>query len=662
MNFGPFGRANALSGPRGSGTIEDVRTPRSRLTLVACAVAGLCAAACTAERRPPPADFGAFGGSDAPPPTYHGSVTRSVYIPMRDGVRIAAEVVLPAGLAPEDRIPALMVQTRYWRQRVLRAPFSWFLEPSDLDAYFSEWRPFLVGQGYAVVVVDVRGTGASFGAWPYPWAEDSVRDAGEVAAWVTGQPWSNGRVGGYGISYLGTTAELLAASGNPSVGAVVPMFNHPDSFTDIAFPGGIFNQRFIRSWGDFDRTLDDNVVPPEFGRLGQLAIAGVKPVDADADHSLLAAAVRDHRDNAHAFSLARPLDFRDQPPEGLEVTPDDIAVHRFADAIATSGAASFGFGSWMDAGTADATLRRWLTFDNARWAAIGAWEHGGRFDASPYRRADGPARPPLQRQWIEMVRFFDAHLRGDGSGVEKTLFYYTLAEEVWKATPVWPPAGTTNERWYLGPSGALVREAPAEPEGADRFMVDFAASTGEHNRWWEMGGLWGDSITYRGRREAAAHMQVYTTPPLAEDVEITGYPVVTLYVASTHADCAFYVYLEDVDPRGEVTYVTEGQLRAIHRKVSTGSPYVSPVPYHSFRQADAAPLVPGEVAEVTFGLHPTSVLIRKGHRIRIGIAGHDAGTFQRYPAEGAPVWRIHRDPQLASRIDLPRAPRAPPAR
>ena len=127
-----------------------------------------------------------------------------------------------------------------------------------------------------------------------------------------------------------------------------------------------------------------------------------------------------------------------------------------------------------------------------------------------------------------------------------------------------------------------------------------------------------------------------------------------MYVTSTETDGAFYVYVEDVDENGGVTYVTEGQLRAIHRKISDGSPpYELQVPYHSFKRADAMPLVPGEIAELTFGLNPTSVLIRKGHRIRIGIAGHDAGTFVRYPAGGSPVVTVARNKLHASYVDLP---------
>jgi putative CocE/NonD family hydrolase len=146
----------------------------------------------------------------------------------------------------------------------------------------------------------------------------------------------------------------------------------------------------------------------------------------------------------------------------------------------------------------------------------------------------------------------------------------------------------------------------------------------------------------------------YTSAALTEDLEITGYPIVTLYATSTATDGAFFVYLEDVDESGKVIYVTKGQLRAIHRRVSNEQPpHRLCVPYHSFKRKDGLPLVPGEVAELSFGLLPTSVLIRKGHRLRVALAGHDKDTYARIPAEGMTAWTIQRNGLYASHIDLP---------
>jgi hypothetical protein len=199
---------------------------------------------------------------------------------------------------------------------------------------------------------------------------------------------------------------------------------------------------------------------------------------------------------------------------------------------------------------------------------------------------------------------------------------------------------------------------PTEESGADPYTVDWEASSGDYNRWWEMSALEYKTVVYGDRAVADRRLLTYTSSPLAEDTEITGYPVVTLYVTSTESDGAFYVYLEDVDESGRVTYATEGQLRAAHRRVSTDpSPYKLQVPYHTFRRADMQPLLPGEVAELAFGLHPTSVLIRRGHRLRIAIAGHDRGTFVRIPAEGTPRITVARNQVHASFVELPVAPR-----
>jgi putative CocE/NonD family hydrolase len=602
---------------------------------------------------PPQAQFGTY---QAQAPQYEGLTTQSLYIPMRDGVRLAAEVVLPKNLPPDAKIPALLSQTRYWRAMELRIPFRWFLKPDILDPYFKDFQPFFTSHGYAIVLLDVRGTGASFGTCPHPWPEDSITDAGEVVDWIVAQPWSNGKVGGYGISYLGTTAELLATLDHPAVKGVIPMFNHPDGYTDIAFPGGVFDERFIKRWGELDHELDHNLLPREFGLLGRLLIKGVKPVDDDEGRRLLGQAVQDHAANGHAYELARGATYRDEHPGGQDFSIDGITVHRFKEELERSRTAMFGWASWMDAGTADAAIRRFLTFDNAQRAVIGAWEHGGRFHASPYQPSGLPADPTLPGQWLEMLRFFDAYLKDveDGVRADKVLFYYTLGEEKWKRTEVWPPQGATTQRWYLAENRVLSPVAPTAEAGADTYEVDFEASTGDYNRWWELAVLERKTVVYAGRTAAQAHLLTYTTPPLSEDTEVTGYPVVTLYVTSTETDGAFYVYLEDVDQSGQVTYVTEGQLRAIHRKVSDDtSPYRLQVPYHSFKEKDAMPLVPGEIAALTFGLHPTSVLFRKGHRIRIGIAGHDEGTFVRIPAEGLPVISVARNAHHASHIDLP---------
>jgi predicted acyl esterase len=108
-----------------------------------------------------------------------------------------------------------------------------------------------------------------------------------------------------------------------------------------------------------------------------------------------------------------------------------------------------------------------------------------------------------------------------------------------------------------------------------------------------------------------------------------------------------------VDEDGDSNYVTEGLLRALHRKISKEEPlYISPIPFRSFMSKDAMPLVIGEPAEITFDLLPTSYLFRKGHRIRVAISGADASHFvPLFP--DPPQIKVYRDKQRPSHIDLP---------
>jgi putative CocE/NonD family hydrolase len=206
-------------------------------------------------------------------------------------------------------------------------------------------------------------------------------------------------------------------------------------------------------------------------------------------------------------------------------------------------------------------------------------------------------------------------------------------------------------RWYFNENNSLSTKAPDAKSTEDRYAINFDATTGEKNRWHtQVGG----EVIYLDRAEEDKKLLTYTTDPLEADVEITGHPIVSLFITSTHTDGAFFVYLEEIDEKGKVTYLTEGELRALHRRVSSEpSPTKHPVPYHTFAKKDAMPLVPGQVAELKFHLQPISVLVKKGHRLRVAIAGHDKGTFLRIPAEGNPTIAVQRSKGALSSIELP---------
>jgi putative CocE/NonD family hydrolase len=603
---------------------------------------------------------GIFGNYKGKPPKYSGITTRSLYLPMRDGVKIAMDVILPAGLPQEAKIPALMMQTRYWRASELRRVFKWVIKKFRLFPVDDDPRHFFGKRGYVLVYVDVRGTGASYGTLKHPWSPESVEDAREIVDWIIAQPWSNGKVGAFGTSYPGTTAEFLATLCHPAVKVVIPKFNHPDGYTDIAFPGGVFNERFIKYWGYFDKILDHNLMPAEFGTLARLMTKGVKPVDGDDGRKELQEAVREHAANNDVYETAKGLTFRDEPNKENKVRVDDMVVHRLVDRVRETPTVIHGWGSWMDAGTGDAVIRRFNTFENAQRAVIGAWDHGGKNHASPFLAEDTPVSPSFHAQLGEMLRIFDAYLKDidNGARSEKALYYYTMGEEKWKKTSVWPPAGTKMQRWYLRERGKLTTVEPESDTGSDDYTVNFDVSSGDYNRWWEMGIFDKKSVVYPDRADMERVILTYTSIPLMADLEISGHPVVTLYTSSNEPDTAYYVYLEDVSMDGRVTFITEGLLRSIHRKISTEpSPYDLLIPYHTYKSEDTTPLVPGETAGLRFGLFATSVLVRKGHCIRVSIAGHDKGTFSRIPAEGTPVIKVERNRLFPSHIDLPVVPK-----
>jgi putative CocE/NonD family hydrolase len=580
---------------------------------------------------------------------------QALHVVVRDGVRIAIDLWLPPRLRVDDRVPTMIRATRYWRAQGRTS------DRLEDDSNFDEAERFN-GAGYALVLVDARGSGASFGYRPYELLEDEVRDYGEVVDWIVAQPWSNGRVGAYGVSYAGNTAEMLAVNRHPAVKAVAPLFNDFDNFGHLVFPGGLLTVGFLEDWSNRVHMLDMNDIcglaeadGDDCDRVKE-DVTGVKPVDADTDGALLAAAVSEHERNTVPFDAALQYEFRDDPlgPYGERNVGYRRSPAGHLPAIEESGVAMLVRVGWQDAATVNGAIGRYTTIDNPQRVFIGPWDHGARNDSDPFRAIDTPVSPNRQEQLADLVEFFDTFLRDDASEeLESSISYYTMGADRWTTTPTWPPEGFTPQSWYFAADGRLVDGAPSSQEGNDKYTVDFDATTGVHNRWYTNGG--GGDVIYGDRREADARLLTYTSEPMDRDLEITGHPLVSLFVRSSASDGAFIVYLEDVDPDGRVTYVTEGGLRAVTRKVADEEPlYTKFGPHRTERRGDAAPLVPGEVAEITFDLWATSVLIRRGHRVRVAIAGADSDTFLRYPRSGeVPTLTLERNARFASRIVLP---------
>lgn len=192
---------------------------------------------------------GAYGASagnagaiwrDYDPPMQHDGMTTlpTQFITLRDGVRLAASVTLPAdadGQAASGPFPVVLVQTAY------------NLSAGQYVAAIGGPDPYIVRHGYATVIVDVRGTGNSQGTWD-AFGENEQADYGEVVDWVTRQDWSDDRIGLFGVSYLGITSVLTAELQKPAVKAAFPIVPIGDGYRDIVFTGGQVNPTFIPIW------------------------------------------------------------------------------------------------------------------------------------------------------------------------------------------------------------------------------------------------------------------------------------------------------------------------------------------------------------------------------------------------------------------------------
>jgi putative CocE/NonD family hydrolase len=573
---------------------------------------------------------------------------------MRDGVRIAIDVWLPATLEAEQKVPTIMRATRYWRAQDRPGV------PIGKDSNYRQ-ASVLNEAGYAYVCVDARGTGASFGTRAYEVTEDEVRDYGEIVDWIIQQPWSNGRVGAMGASYDGDTAEMLMVNKHPAVKAVAPLYPDFNARDQLIYPGNVLLDFFIDDWGRMVWAMDMNDVCGVQGVDGEACeevkkqVRGVKPVDDDKDLSLLVQAVDEHKANVRVDVAAKGYEFRGDPwgPDGATNVDQLMSPTGYLDAIEASGTAIFTRVGWLDAATVNGALGRFNSISNPQKVVFGALSHGGGHDTDPFNPTDESPDPTTDRQMSNLLAFFDNFLKKEEPApMESTITYATMGTDRWTTTKVWPPEGFTDTVWYFGPENELTTSTPETADGADKYEVDYTATTGERNRWHtQMGG--GD-VVYPDRAEEDKKLLTYTSGPMDNDVEITGHPLVTLYVRSTHEDGAFFVYLETIAPDGRVTYITEGQIRAISRKVSDDKPpYVLYGPYRTFAREDAEPLVPGEVAELTFDLWATSVLIKKGHRIRVALAGADKNNFARYPATGESTWTMERNKAYPSKIVLP---------
>lgn len=619
-----------------------VPTSKMRLSPAGAAVAVLALVLASAALGQPiqpgspgPAMEAKFGDYPAASIALYDSWIRvSQYVRMRDGVRLAVDILRPArkGAVETLPLPVLWTHTRYRRATLADGKVRSSLESPHLLA--------LLKRGYVLAAVDVRGSGASFGVFNGVFTPEESEDAREMNEWLAARPWCDGKVGMFGGSYLGIT-QLMAAARKPAhLKAIMPHVSLFDLY-DMGSPGGIPREDFTRTWSGLTQHLD---LQP-----------GVAPVDEDKDGRLLKAAMEEHRKNRALADIMSPLRFRDSVDTLTGAKPFalwDPAAH--IREINESGIPVYLVGGWFDSFTSD-QFALWRNLSVPKRLTIGAWSHS-------------PKDPEIVREemvllTIEALRWFDYWLKGLDTGVlrEAPIAYQVMRgakDNEWRSASEWPLPGAKPVELLLsggktGSAGStndgFLRRKPAAA-GKDALTVDYTATSGTTTRW---DNAVGGGFGYPDRAAEDRKGLTYTTPLLTGDLEVTGAPVVRLWISSTAEDADVFAYLEEVDAKGVSAYVTEGALRGSQRAMSA-PPYDNMgLPYHRAFAEDARKLVPGEPVELLFEMEPTSNVFDAGHRLRLTITGADKDNAQTPALTPAPVLTVHRDETRPSAVLLP---------
>jgi uncharacterized protein len=475
-----------------------------------------------------------------------------VRIPMRDGVELAATLYLPtdvcSGTSGGVPVPVLLEYLPYRKDdgMVVR----------DYGLY-----DYMTRHGYAGARVDIRGTGASAGELPDgEYSEQEQRDAEDVIAWLASQPWCSGAVGMWGISWGGFNAIQVALRRPPALKAIIAVDASDDLFhDDVHYIDGLLHI------DEYALMIDQlNALPPA--------------PDFPLDSGTLA-----RRFDSEPW-LATWLGQQQDGPywQRASLRPDYSRLTIPA----------FLIGGWYD-GYRDSVPRMLAEAPAPMKMLIGPWNH-----TFPHNAVPGPAI-----EWrTDAIRWWDHWLKGADNGImsEPPVTVYvrhwyppdvnlTEIPGRWRTEAAFPPERTVYQQWYCGPERNLLLEPPADGSAALRYVPSAGAEAGH---WW--GELTPD------QRGTDAFSLVFDTPPLADDVEILGFPVVEISGCTDADPTHWFGRLSDVAPDGTVTLVT-GAGRA-------GRP--DPLRDSSLHEPGCLPLE----------LHVTSWVFPRGHRIRIALS------------------------------------------
>ena len=527
-------------------------------------------------------------------------VDNRVPISMRDGVSLYADVYRPVG---NERYPVIVSRTPYSTER--------FPSAYEAGVYFSR-------RGYVYVFQDVRGRHESDGRWE-PFFDDE-RDGYDTVEWAARQPWSNGKVGMQGGSYLGQNQWRAAQAAPPSLVTIFPSVASTSIYHDWITLNGAWRLSFNFGWGPVRQE----------SRIMQNAGAHT----VDGLHAIHYDEVQRHLPlNTMQQLVGRRAKFYDD----WLANPDYNAYWKplnVEETFAKVAVPVHTFGGWFDI-FSQGTLRGYVgmsqkgSTERIRRGSnivMGAWGHGstqktGDIDFGPAAHVNEQA---LQLRW------YDYWLKGidNGLAAEPPVKLFVMGRNVWVLENEYPLARTEYRPFYFASGGKansgsgdgrLTWQKPAGSSPADRFRYDPndpVPSLGGNNCC--------GTPTLAGPRdqrpiERRLDVLVYTSEPLAQEIEVTGPVKVVLHASSDAPDTDFVAKLVDVHPDGTSYNMAEGIVRARYRE-SVAAP---------------TPLTPGKVYRFEIDMVGTSVAFLKGHRIRVHVTSSHFPQFDRNPNTGA---------------------------
>jgi len=548
----------------------------------------------------------------------------SFYYTTRDNVNLAVDVFLPRKLQVSDKIPAILYMTRYVRSVQLKGYARWLKRGPILGQIRQEEIEMFTSNGYACVIVDARGSGASGGKRNADFSPDEIEDAREILDWIVNQTWSNGRVGTTGVSYVGTTAEMILMTGHPALKACVPRSNIFDIYADMTHPGGIRQAPFLEIWGTTTSNLDNN----DFAFLGMLKrmfVSGINPVATDKKKQDLKLYLSERPDrNYNVLKSVSKIDFRDDIQPDVALPIDTFSIHKGIPKIVASGVPILRIGGWYDGALSASLIKGYMNTPNTETAIMGPWDHGPRFCASPYA-ADAHVKEDL---YAIILNFFNKYLKeGRQPGLaSRKMVYYTVGAERWDTTEVWP-VSTEAYQFYFAANHTLANKDPRPY--TYQYDIDYTAGSGGGSRWNSQTPAYRyDKMTrYPDRAAQTAKNIIFDSPALKQKMHILGHAQVVLRIKYDQPEGQVFVYFDDVAPDGTIRYITEGMLK-VGFKDAGQKIYNYPAANISFKKEDYSYTGANEWVNVVVDMLPISYEIPEGHQLRISIAGADAEHFE----------------------------------